>query len=170
MTNDTSHEGIGGRATGKPDVAPLKRGRKRQWHKAFLDAFRQIGVVAPAASAAGVSRHSVRLATIRDPKFAKAYAEALEESTERLEAVAFARASRAQSPSDLLLMFLLKARRPATYRDNYRLEHTGPDGAPVAPVVAAQGAVILLPQDGFEELAARYASGENHPTEPRASV
>lgn len=169
MTNDDTSQAGGGRKPTKPDV-PAKKGRKRQWHRAFLEAFRQIGVVAPAAAMAGVSRHAVRMAAIRDPKFAKAYEDALEDSTERLEAVAFARASRAQSPSDLLLMFLLKARRPATYRDNYRLEHTGPDGAPVAPVVAAQGAVILLPQDGFEELAARYASGENHPTEPRASV
>lgn len=167
-TNEAGAGGAGGKRA-KPDVT-RKRGRKRNWQKAFLAAFAQIGIVAPAAAAAGVSRNAVRLATLRDPAFAAKYAEALETSTERLEGMAYARAIRAESPSDLLMIFLLKARRPKVYRDNYRLEHTGPDGGSVAPVVATQGAVILLPQDGFEEIAARYASGAIDPAQPRAAV
>lgn len=146
-----------------PDVA-RKKGRKRQWKKAFLDAFRQIGIVAPAAAIAQISRDAVRMATIRDPKFAEQYKEALEQSTERLESVAFARASRTEDPSDTLLIFLLKARKPAVYRDNYRIEHSGPEGAPILPVTVPT--VILLPRDGFEELAKSYGEGAQNPAEP----
>jgi hypothetical protein len=35
---------------------------------------------------------------------------------------------RAMTTSDVLLIFLLKALRPTIYRENVRLEHTGPDG------------------------------------------
>lgn len=146
-----------------PDVA-RKKGRKRQWKKAFLDAFKQIGIVAPAAAIAGISRDAVRMATIRDPNFAEQYKEALEQSTERLESIAYTRASRTQDPSDTLLIFMLKARKPAVYRDNYRIEHSGPDGAPIMPVTVPT--VILLPRDGFEELAKNYGEGPQNPTEP----
>jgi hypothetical protein len=45
---------------------------------------------------------------------------------------------RAMSTSDTLLIFLLKARRPAVYRENARVELTGIAGGPVAlsPVLA----------------------------------
>lgn len=145
-----------------PNVA-RKRGRKRDWAKAFLDAFKQIGIVGPAANHAGVSRHAVRMRTLRDPAFAKRYNEAVEESTERLEAVAFARATRTEEPSDLLLMFMLKGRKPSIYRDNWKVEHAVAEGTAVAPVVSSMGAVILLPRDGFDEAVRKYADGTSSP-------
>ena len=131
MENGTNPHGVLGESPGSPDVA-RKRGRKRDWGRAFLDAFRQIGVVTPAAAAAGVSRHAVRKRCLRDPAFARKYAEALEESTERLESLAFARAASQKDPSDLLLIFLLKARRPEMYREQRLLQHVGPGGGPVS--------------------------------------
>lgn len=134
----------------EPDVAS-KKGRKRQWKKAFLDAFRTIGVIAPAAAHCGISRHAVRMARIRDPKFAAEFDEALEASTERLEAVAFARASREKEPSDVLLMFLLKARRPEMYRETrFALQHTGPNEGPIQTHVT--GSVLVLPAEEIDRL------------------
>lgn len=155
--------------TKSPEVT-RKKGRKRDWGKAFLEAFRLMGVVAPAATHAGVSRWAVRKRCERDPEFAEAYANALEDSTERMESIAIARATQAKDPSDTLLIFMLKARRPSVYRDNHRVELGGADGKPVTPVAA--GAVILLPQDGFEEAARRYANGQapDDPAQPGTSV
>lgn len=33
--------------------------------------------------------------------------------------------------SDTLMIFLLKAHRPQKYRENFKLEHSGPDGGPI---------------------------------------
>jgi hypothetical protein len=58
-----------------------------------------------------------------DAKFAREWAEIEEASTEQLERIAVRRASEG---SDVLLIFLLKARRPEVYRDHHRVEQTGP--------------------------------------------
>lgn len=142
--NDDEHE------VDKPDVAS-KRGRKRQWKKAFLEAFKQIGVIAPAAAHCGISRHAVRMARLRDPKFAADFDEALETSTERLEAVAFSRASREKEPSDVLLIFLLKARKPEVYRETrFALQHSGPNEGPIQTHVT--GSVLVLPAEEIDRL------------------
>lgn len=159
---ETNDAGTGrGKAKRTPPDVTRKKGRKRDWTGAFLTAFKQIGILGPAATHAGVSRWAVRKRVIRDPAFAQRYNEAMEESTERLEAVAFARASRTEEPSDILLMFLLKGRKPNVYRDNWRVEHAAAEGSAV-PVMATPGTVILLPRDGFEEAAAKYHA--NSPT------
>jgi hypothetical protein len=54
-----------------------------------------------------------------DEAFARAWDEAWEQGTDRLEAVAL---ERAVNGSDLLLIFLMKGRRPTRYRDNVRHE------------------------------------------------
>jgi len=63
-----------------------------------------------------------------DPDFAEAWDEALEEGTDLLEDEA---RRRAMAGSDHLLMFILKSRRPAQYRERSVHEHTGPAGGPV---------------------------------------
>lgn len=134
--------------------------RTKPWRAAFLEAFRKTGIVTVSAKAAGVKRQTVSMAMTRNPEFKAAVDAAGEEAADYLEAVAVQRATREADPSDTLLIFLLKGRRPAKFRDNYRLEHTGADGAPIVPAVAAQGAVILLPQDRFFELAEKYGTTE----------
>jgi hypothetical protein len=89
----------------------------RHLKKAFLDAFAQTGIVRAAAEAAGVGRASVYRWLEHDDAFALAFRQAEEESTQRLEQEAFRRATRPIEPSDTLLIFLLKARRPERYRD-----------------------------------------------------
>jgi hypothetical protein len=52
-----------------------------------------------------------------------------------------------RKPSDLVLMFLLKSKRPLIYRDNARLEPAGPGGAPVTITVKFQKAKDGRPVD-----------------------
>lgn len=70
----------------------------------------------------GVSTRSVQRRRKSDPEFAARFDEAYELSTQALEREAFRRAA---DKSDLLLIFLLKARRPNVYRDNVTHEHKG---------------------------------------------
>ncbi len=48
-------------------------------------------------------------------------------------------------PSDTLMIFMLKARRPNTYRERGAVELSAPGGKPLAPVVAAAGGVLVVP-------------------------
>ena len=100
------------------------------WQAGFLHALRASGNVSAAARAAGTCRSRCYEARRRDPGFAAAWADALEEAVDRLEMEAFRRAVEGVGEdrffrgdvvghvtrySDRLLMFLLKARRPATF-------------------------------------------------------
>lgn len=108
-----------------------------------------------ACSAAGVGRATAYEHKAADPEFAAAWEDAIEEAVEALETEARRRAiegveqpivsggeiiATVQRYSDTLTIFLLKAHRPERYRDNVRLEHTGPAG--VAPVM------IYVPDNG----------------------
>ena len=100
------------------------------WQPVFLHALRASGNVSAAARAAGTCRSRCYEARRRDPGFAAAWADALEEAADRLEMEAFRRAvegvgedrffrgdvvGQVTRYSDRLLMFLLKARRPAVF-------------------------------------------------------
>jgi len=61
--------------------------------------------------------------------FARAWKAALEFGTDRLEDEAVKRATKGKS--DVLLIFMLKARRPEKFRDRVSAEHSGPGGAPL---------------------------------------
>ncbi len=112
----------------------------RDWMPAFLDAFRDLGTVTAACEAAGVARRTVYDARHADEDFALAWADVETESTESMELEARRRAvkgtdkpvfqggievGRIREYSDTLLIFMLKARRPETYRDNVKIEHGG---------------------------------------------
>ena len=115
-------------------TAPRKPARSgaapEGWQAAFLHALRQTGNVSAAARAAGTCRSRCYEARQRDRGFAAAWADALEEAADRLEMEAFRRAVEGVGEerffrgdvvgtvtcySDRLLMFLLKARRPARF-------------------------------------------------------
>ena len=58
--------------------------------------------------------------------------------------------------SDTLMMFLLKAHRPAVYRERPRVEHSGPDGAaiPLAVIdmiLQEDAAQLPEPGDGVDD-------------------
>jgi hypothetical protein len=98
--------------------------RKQQdWAPAFLKALEDTHLVTEACKAAGIHRSAAYNRRAHDAEFARAWAEIEEASTEQLERIAVRRASEG---SDVLLIFLLKARRPEVYRDHHRVEQTGP--------------------------------------------
>ena len=57
-----------------------------------------------------------------DPSFAAAADQAIEDGTDRLEDIAHRRATK---ESDVLTIFLLKARRPSKYRETQKIIHDG---------------------------------------------
>ena len=66
-----------------------------------------------------------------DPEFAALADDAIEQGTDLLEDVGLRRATRPEDASDTMLIFLLKGRRPGKYRDNSKVEISGPDGGPM---------------------------------------
>ena len=93
----------------------IRTTRKR---KKVLEAFSAGGTVKEACAAAGISRNALNEWRRDDPGFDAACIDALEEGTDDLEAVA---RTRAKEKSDLLLMFILKKRRPE-FRENHKVE------------------------------------------------
>lgn len=112
---------------GRPTVA----GRKRKQAK-FLAAFSELGTVAGAVVKSGISDESHYRWMKQSAAYRKAYAQAEERSISRLEAEAVRRATEGSKDpifyagskvgdvtrySDVLLIFLLKAKRPDVYRE-----------------------------------------------------
>ncbi len=129
------------------EVTPKSR---RDWRPSFLATFGSTGIVRVACHAAGISRTQAYRERQRNPRFATAWDQAQEDAIEILEAEA---RRRAMSMSDTLLIFLLKANRPAVYRDNARLELTGAAGGPIVTQV-------LSGLDDHEKAALRKAIDE----------
>jgi len=113
--------------------------------KMFLEKLRKFETVTHAAEAAGVRRKTVYEWRKNDPEFARAIDEVFEDVTDELEKEAH---RRAKDGSDTLLIFLLKARRPAMYRENtLKLEHTGKGGGPVEVQAFAK-----LPEEELDKM------------------
>jgi len=97
----------------------------------FIETLRNHANVRLACDKAGISRVTAYRWRNRWQTFADRWDEALEDATDTLEAVAWARATRKVAPSDRLLVLLLKAHRPDKYGDSQRIEHTGADGGTI---------------------------------------
>lgn len=107
----------------------------------FLESLRQGHTVKFAAQAVGVTRRTAYLHRDKKAAFAEAWAESESEGTEALEQEARRRAvdgvteaiydkkgqmiGETTRYSDTLLIFLLKGRKPDTYRDNVKVDNTG---------------------------------------------
>src|SRR4051794_34673123 len=106
----------------------------------FLEALASGLSIAGAAAEAGVDRTTPYKWRDDDPEFAKAWTVAYDAGTDRLEDEALRRATvgterpvfqtgqlvgKTREYSDLLLIFLLKGRRPEKFRDNSKLELSG---------------------------------------------
>lgn len=117
-----------------------KKRVRGDWKPRFLAAFRETGLVKDACEVAGVGRRTVYDHRQRDEDFALAWAEVEQETTEQMEREAYRRGvegvvepivsagkhvTDVRRYSDTLLIFMLKARKPETYRDNVRIEHSG---------------------------------------------
>ena len=89
------------------------------WGPRFLEVLAATGNVRLSAGAAGVSRDTPYKRARRSRRFAEAWAKAVEDAIDTLEAEA---RRRALGGSDALLMFLLRAHRPERYRETLRLD------------------------------------------------
>lgn len=99
--------------------------KKRAWQPAFLSALQMTANVRFSCEAAGIDRSTAYARRHEDPAFALDWADALEDAADRLEGIALERATSREHPSDLLLIFLLKAARPEKFRENTTVEHKG---------------------------------------------
>jgi hypothetical protein len=106
-------------ASGLPASGVFRHHKKR----AFLTAFAATGNIQRAALASGVDRSTHYDWLQRDPEYPAVFDQVRNVAIEYLEAVAHHRATRSENPSDLLLIFLLKAARPEVYRDNLTYKH-----------------------------------------------
>jgi len=125
-----------------PELADNRHPKK----VAFLAAYAQTGIISAAAKAADIDRHVPRLWMKNDKEFVRQFKNAREQAADMMEAEALRRATRGveegvwhagkrvgveRKYSDTLLIFLLKAARPKKYRENQRIEHSGPNGKPI---------------------------------------
>lgn len=117
-----------GAKVGKPNR------RTVDWGDAFLSVMRESGNVRLSCEAAGITRQALYSRLASDDDFARAMKDAREEATDRLEQEAWRRAHDGvpepvfyqgekvgvvQRYSDTLMQTLLKANRPAKYRERH---------------------------------------------------
>jgi transposase len=96
--------------------------RTDRTRETFLKVLAETCNVSEAARAAGVGRRTMYDWRDADPSFADAWKDAEETSADKLEQVAFERATSGQS--DRMLEILLKAHRPK-YREKQAVEFSG---------------------------------------------
>ena len=109
------------------------------WRGVFIERLEATGNVTLAAAGAGVARQHAYRTRNRSKAFRRSWEEALEQAVDLLEGEARRRATGVKRDvwyageklgsgsvySDTLLIFLLKAHRPAKFRDNVKMEHSG---------------------------------------------
>jgi len=118
-------------------MTPAMTPKRRQ---EFIAALEEHATVLHACRIVGVSRNCVYQWRQRDEQFALAWADAEERVIERMEREALRRGvdgverdvyhqgivvGQERQFSDVLLIFMLKSKRPATYRENVKVEHSG---------------------------------------------
>lgn len=109
---------------------PVKTQQQEQAQKQrYLKAIARIGTLTGGCRAAKVSPHTVYAWREHDDAFKLAEHEAREECADQIEASVI---RRAKNRSDTLAIFMLKAMRPEKYRDRQWIEHSGPEGEPIA--------------------------------------
>lgn len=125
----------------------------------FLQTLEETISVAQACRVAGIDRMTATHWRELDAEFAEAWQAALDAALDDLEHTA---QQRAHNGSDLLLMFLLKANRPAKYRESVKHELTGDQGGPINVQFFTFNAVASAVVDASigQELDAEHA-GDN---------
>ncbi len=122
---------------------------------AFLAFLASGGTVAAAARSIGMSRMNAYLTRDADPAFAAEWDAAIDEGTEQLEQVAI---QRGIEKSDVLLIFMLKGRKPDTYRDNLNLKHSGDAEQPIVTEHRTNPTAVKAAEDAY--IAARNSPSE----------
>ncbi len=106
---------------GKVAAQAIAQNLDTSWHPRFLHLLRHSCSVTTAAIGAGVNRTTVYRHRDALPEFAEALRDEKEAAVEILEAEAW---NRARKQSDTLMIFLLKAHKPAMYRERYEVAQT----------------------------------------------
>jgi hypothetical protein len=134
------------KAEAKAARAEAKERREKQ--KVFLDSFRELGTVSAACIAAGIGRTTAYRWRQADEDFALAWHDLEEDTTDEMEREAYRRAvegvpepvfhkgeeiATINRYSDTLLIFMLKARKPETYRERFDVNHSGKVATPERP-------------------------------------
>jgi hypothetical protein len=129
-----------------PQRAKVPRMTTERRKAAFIEELTRRGIVTDAARAAGVHRCTPYAWYEDDAEFAAAWVDAVEQAIDTMESEAFRRAVEGlEKPvfqggrcvgsireySDTLLIAMLKAHRPAKYRDHTSMEITGANGGPI---------------------------------------
>lgn len=132
---NSNGDGNGHRRKLTPKKRHAKKRHAGEWRKPFLSSLSRTANVRLSCHAAKISRETAYLHRERDEEFALAWQTAMDSACDLLEEMAW---NRAKESSDLLLIFLLKAHRPAMYRETTRHEHTGAAGRPIAVTYEAE--------------------------------
>jgi hypothetical protein len=118
------------------------------WHQIFLDGFEQSGRVDKACKLAGISRTTAYRHRQSDEDFALAWHDIEEAVTDAMEREAWRRSTEGVDKpifyrgeqiatvkefSDPLMMFMLRARNPAKYREQFDFKHSGRVEVPTGP-------------------------------------
>jgi hypothetical protein len=98
--------------------------RTARKQETFLAALAEGLSATAACEAAGLSRAHTYAWRGEDPEFADAWDRAIDQGTDKLEDIAM---QRAKEKSDVLMIVMLKARRPEKYQDVGKLRLTGKD-------------------------------------------
>lgn len=130
------------------DWFPMANRTKRTFKKVntIIDALREGLSISSACDRAGIARQTYYDWRAGDPEFVAACESAIEQGTDKLEDIAYHRATRLRDGSDTLLIFLLKARRPERYRETIKQEISGPGGG----AIPIRSVVVPLPQRADE--------------------
>jgi hypothetical protein len=128
------------------DITEYKRG---DWRWRFLEMLAKSSCVSTACVAAGISRDIAYNHRGRFPNFRRKWDDALEVATEVLEVEARSRAlDRTDNHSAMLLQFLLKAHKPAKYREPKTADAKAVAADPSSLEPAAPAVVFYIPDNG----------------------
>jgi hypothetical protein len=122
---------------------------KDDWRLRFLKVLAAGNTIEMAARSAGVDRVTAWRHRKADKEFSEQWDEALEAGADMLEEIAI---ERARQHSDMLLMFLLKARRPDRFIDRQRLEHVRVDFSSAQEELERMAKKILDEDEQAEEV------------------
>lgn len=140
----------------------------------YLEALAETGVITYAAKRAQIARQTVYDWLEADPDFNRRHAEAIVESTERMEAEAYRRAVTGVAKpiyykgeqvgtitehSDGLLQFMLRARKPETYRERIDVNSKVSGQIDVTPSEMVALVLEHLTDDDFQRAADAILSG-----------
>lgn len=138
MAKSEGKNGMFARGRGQSTSAYATEKRRRQ--AIICEYIAQAKNMQIAAQYAGVPYRTVSTWRARDPVFLAMLEQAAELRTQALEQEAWRRAF---AGSDRLMEFMLRAARPAVYRETRTLELTGPNGSPLELGDSQRAARIL---------------------------